>query len=344
MIKSISFPKSGEGYIYKKLQKPERPNKNMVGKMGYTKEDYDADLEFYKKELEYYNQHKGEYELGCSKNLVGRTFTFDAKKINVLFGPNACGKSTIIRAIAGHALIDQDGYSSLCSPAEFDYGSVFEDRAPEEDRIDQRIQRLSRNTSEVDWDGAPVYYHNFEAVLEKSGHAAGSLTDASVLIGSTADEVNYLMTRKIASQGQNTTLLLKRVLDTVGTPRSLSELFQKEQDSVNGIGKYINDTWKSAYKDQLDYLSCFEKFNVLSPATILFDEIDKSLDTMTVWQLYTYFLPKYIEKTGVQIILVTHNPLVMMRSLRTDESLFNIINVDEEYTKSFLSLMEGQLF
>ena len=78
MIESISFPKRGKGYLYRKLQKPEAPSKSLVGRRSgrlgtaYTQADYDADLLRYKEELKYYNEHKGEYELGCSKNLIGK--------------------------------------------------------------------------------------------------------------------------------------------------------------------------------------------------------------------------------------------------------------------------------
>ena len=42
-----------------------------------------------------YNKNKNNYILGCSSNLIGKKFIFEDKKINVIFGPNASGKTTI---------------------------------------------------------------------------------------------------------------------------------------------------------------------------------------------------------------------------------------------------------
>ena len=353
MIKSISFPKRGKGYLYRKLQKPEAPSKSFIGKRGgrvgkiYTKEDYDADLLRYKEELNYYKEHKGEYELGCSKNLVGKTFKFEQNKINILFGPNASGKSTVLQTIAGHALIERDGFARLCPPAAYDFSDFLKEdkeNSDKESRIDQYVFRLSKNTSDMIWDGSPVYYHNFENLLYHLKSTRGSLCEYSPLINSAGEELDYFTTRDVISQGQNAVILLQRVLSLLSKPTSFSELFKNEIASVNGTGKYMNNTWVSVYKEQLDYLKSFENFDVISPVTILFDEIDKSLDTLTVWYLYTELLPKFIEKTGSQIILVSHNPLAMMRSIRLDKSMFNIISVDENYTQEFLCLMEGQLF
>ena len=281
------------------------------------------------------------------KKFNRKTFKFKQGKLNILFGPNACGKSTILQAIAGHALIDIDGFTSLCPPTSFDLSGFLEDNKEKqslEDKLDQRVFRLSKNSANMVWDGAPVYYHNFENLLDHLKSTRGSLCENSSLIGSTLEEFDYLTTRDVISQGQNAVILLQRVLSLLEKPTSFSELFKNEIASVNGTGRYMNNTWIETYKAQLDYLGSHKNFDVISPTTILFDEIDKSLDTMTVWYLYTELLPKFIKKTGAQIILVSHNPLVMMRSIRLDESMLNIINVDENYTQEFLRLMEGQLF
>ena len=68
-------------------------------------------------------------------NLYNRKFKFADKKINVLFGPNASGKSTIIKAIAAHCLCGedtrvQDGLTNFKKYNPTDYG-LFEDRTKE---------------------------------------------------------------------------------------------------------------------------------------------------------------------------------------------------------------------
>ena len=50
------------------------------------------------------------------KNLGEKTITFDPDKINVIFGPNGCGKTTILKAIANVCLCgdknSMDGYTN----------------------------------------------------------------------------------------------------------------------------------------------------------------------------------------------------------------------------------------
>jgi hypothetical protein len=70
---------------------------------------------------------------------------------------------------------------------------------------------------------------------------------------------------------------------------------------------------------------------------MLFDEVDKSMDILNVFLLYTEALPMLVEKTGVQIILVSHNPLVLLNKIREK---FNFISIDDEYTNECLKLVE----
>lgn len=157
-VKSVFFPKIGNGYIYQKTQKPLKPDK--VGRFRHQKDEdvYQKELEQYQKELEYYKEHKGEYVLDCSNNLIGKKFSFDNKKINILFGPNGCGKSTILKTIAGKALIT-DGYSRFFEPLDFPGWDNYV--------VEEQISKLSMNTAKVEWSGNPIYCNNFSDTLKK---------------------------------------------------------------------------------------------------------------------------------------------------------------------------------
>ena len=104
-IKSVKYPKKGTGYLYNKLERPVKPDIYTRGRYKKDENRYKEEMDMYEKDMEYYKEHKGEYVLKCSNNLVGRKFIFDDKKINIIFGPNGSGKSTIIKSIAGVALI-----------------------------------------------------------------------------------------------------------------------------------------------------------------------------------------------------------------------------------------------
>jgi predicted ATPase len=69
---------------------------------------------------------------------------------------------------------------------------------------------------------------------------------------------------------------------------------------------------------------------------MLFDEIDKSMDILNIFYLYSEILPKLIKETGIQIIMVSHSPLVLLNKIREN---INFISVDEKYTDECLKLV-----
>ena len=182
MIKSVSFPEEGSGYIYKKPEKPEKPTKNYrYNRKGQT---YEEAMEVYKKEMVYYKKHKGEFVLPCAKNLVGKAFEFQDGKVNVLFGPNASGKTTILNAIAGNAMIE-DGFTTFRKPIEFGF-------LVEEYNLKTVIDKLKKNSSDVVWDGTPIYYDNFEYTKSNSYGMFGALMGSA--LQSLEDEIEYHLT------------------------------------------------------------------------------------------------------------------------------------------------------
>ena len=108
MVSSILFDDKS-GYIgsrYTEDDKPKKPVKNdckfrhydyNLHKDIFEKEKFDKAMEKYEADMKFYKEHLGQYKVGCSENLVGRTFTFEPYKINLIFGPNCSGKSTILK-------------------------------------------------------------------------------------------------------------------------------------------------------------------------------------------------------------------------------------------------------
>ena len=213
MISKVTFPVEGTGYIYEKYEKPEKPIKN--GR--YCREgSYEEALEDYKKEMVFYKKHKGEFVTGASYNLVGKSFEFQDGKINVLFGPNASGKTTIIKAIAGNALID-DGFSSFVEPIQFGFGLEKNDW-----NIQPIIQKKKKNTSIVEWDGTPIYYDNFEHTKSNSYGVFGSMVGSA--LQSLGDEIEYHLTNKSISAGQNSLYLMNKMMKIVNKPLSMKSM------------------------------------------------------------------------------------------------------------------------
>ena len=120
MITKVKFPKKGKGYIYTKPDNPgEAPNKNSYEywswdwghdtKRVFKEDKYNSDYERWVADKKYYDENKGQFINPAAKYLIGRTFEFQPGKLNIIFGPNGCGKTTILKAIAGTAGIAGDG-------------------------------------------------------------------------------------------------------------------------------------------------------------------------------------------------------------------------------------------
>ena len=326
MISSVKFPYVGNGYLYQKYKKPEKPDKND----RYSRTSYDDSMKEYKEELAQYNANKGKFILPASYNLIGREFAFLDGKINVLFGPNASGKTTVLRAIAGGCLTE-DGFTTLRTPIEFGFLAKKYD-------VGKVIDDLKKNTAYVQWDGSPLYYDNFAWRKEQSRGSFGGLVGSA--IGSLSEEIEYHLACGRASAGQNAVYMLNKILSIVSQKFSLKEICEQQYKSrfenSNGI-------WKKCGEEQVKYLSKLPCYEEDKYPTLMFDEIDKSLDIETVWTMYSEFFPALVKKYGCQIILVSHNPLILSEPIMEND-VYNIISLDEAYTNDVRGILKGVRF
>lgn len=325
MITSVNFPAEGNGYLYKKYEKPEKPDKND----RRSRIPYEERMKEYKEELAVYKANKGKFVLPAAYNLIGREFAFKDGNINVLFGPNASGKTTVLKAIAGECLTE-DGFTSLRQP--IDFGLLAEKYD-----MGKVIGELKKNTAYVLWDGAPLYYDNFAWRKEQSYGMFGGLVGS--VIGDILEEVEYHLTNKRASAGQNAVYILKKIIRIASQKVSLKQICELRYES----NFKCNNVWKECGEAQLEYLSKLPRYGEEVYPTLMFDEIDKSLDIETVWQLYAEFFPALVKKYGCQIILVSHNPLILSEPIMEND-VYNIVSLDEAYTNDVKGILKGVRF
>lgn len=326
MIKSLTF--TGEyGYISEKLPEPTKPVKRRIDMGQKLSEKEREQNKQYKKELKEWEKHKDDYNNPTlAENLLNRTFYFEPNKINLIFGPNASGKTTILKALGGIAGTT-DGYAQLYSPLDV---RDFEEKASIETFKRRKLQKLMCNSAIVDWDGTPIYYDNF--ANRKSYGSLGDL-GGSVLGNDIGTEIQYIILKDEISQGQNSLYLMNRLFNIAKQHLSYKDIFS---EYINDDGTYkpmaVNSAWEEAYKAQLDYYMSFENSLKNLPGTFLFDELDKSLDIINTCYLYDTVLPKLVEKTGIQIIIISHSPIVLSKNIYKNE-MYNIISINEDYTK-----------
>ena len=336
MIKSLTFD-GKYGYISEKLREPSCSVRGYDGKKcdvfgrPFSEEDIEK-IEKYKKEYKEWKKHKNEYNNPRLANyLLNRTFHFEPNKINIIFGPNASGKTTILKAIAGNAGTT-DGYPTLLPPLDcYDFG----EKASLEN-FKKKLQKTMGNSAVIEWDGTPVYYDNF--VNKRTTGSIGDL-GGSVLGDDLGTEIHYIMSKNKISGGQHSMYLMNRLFDIAKHKVSFKDIFSQY---VNDDGSYkkmkCNDVWEAAYKSQLDYYMGFENSMKNLPGTFLFDEIDKSLDIINIYHLYVNVLPRIIRETGVQIIIISHSPIVLSDKIRNND-MYNIISIDEEYTNECIDVI-----
>lgn len=339
MIKSLTF--TGEfGYITDKIPEPEcyvrgYDYRKHRGKKEFTKNELE-EIKIWEKDHEEWEKNKDSYKNPhLVKNLLNRKFTFEPNKINLIFGPNASGKTTILKAIAGKGGTT-DGYARLVEP--LDLHHFNEDLSY--DCVLRYINKLMMNSADIEWDGAPIYYDNF--ANRKTYGTIGDMC-GSVLGDDIMTEIQYTLAKDRISLGQNSIYLLNRLFGIAQNHMNYADIFNQYVEADGTIKKLrCNDIWAKSYKLQLSYYLGFEKSLVKSPSTFLFDELDKSLDISNIYTLYTQALPRLVKETDVQVIIISHSPLVLSDKIRNSE-IYNFISIDDQYTKDCLDHL-GKLF
>jgi predicted ATPase len=346
MIKSVKFPKKGKGYIYTKPDNPGKaPSKESYEywdwewrdvsdpKRVFKEDKYNRDYERWAADKKFYDENKGQFINPAAKYLIGRTFEFQPGKLNIIFGPNGCGKTTILKAIAGSAGIAGDGMTKPADPTEvFGWG----DKEKDITKVAEYIEKLKQNSVEVEWDGNVVYYDNFAHTMKIGYGEIGAL--GGTALGSFEDEITFRVSGNRVNAGRKAMWLLGNVLEYQKKGITIEKIFEPYLKN-----KRANDVWANSYKAQSEHFKQYENYNKEVPMTILFDEPEVNFDIMTVWNLYSKAFPTICEKSGMQIITVSHSPIVMSQDI-IDNQYVNLISIDEEYTKEVKGLLKTMNF
>ena len=349
MIKSIEFKEGG--YITPRKEKmvltESGETKIKEYKKTHKKFDYDGltDIGWVRRAGLYENEDYHYVDQGYKNpqlvdNLLGKKFVFEPHKINVIFGENAAGKSTIINTLAAYCQCGDadnlDGWTNInfvnpLSSHSFLSSSEENDEKYVQQVVEDNINRLMKNNAVVEWDGIPVYNDSFSnrKMLGQLGELTGSVLD-SVL-----DEALWLTSRR--SLGEKSIAILCKMIPKLEKPFTLEECLSR-------VKKNYNNIWEVYQKALVQRLKRFNSgFSGETVNTFMFDEIDKSMSISNVVTLYTKILPSLVEKTGCQIIIVSHSPVIMTEQVY-DSRFYNIINVTEGYAEECKSILSGFKF
>lgn len=242
------------------------------------------------------------YALKLSGIKENPKFTF-TDGVNVLFGPNGCGKSTVINILAAYSSVPvgmgaRGGWSKYLEPT-----------------IDQKprfpnayiSQSPGKCKAKIEWNGLPTFLHSAslsDAPIQFFGEDGdGIMTDV--------DQIQTIFSKP--SQGQSRIVKLLKLKDTLKNPPNLRTMPATD---------HMNSTWQKMFSAQHAYLKTLSGEGRM---TILFDEPDRSLAIPLQIQFWTHYLPNLAKE--FQIIIATHSfvPIFVNK--------FSIIDMQKGYVR-----------
>ena len=260
------------------------------------------------------------------KTLLNKTFKFDKDRINIIFGRNGSGKSTILKTIAGHCFV-KDGF---IKKQDIKSWNLLSDN---DDWFDKLLKKHVGNSSEIEMNGAPLYYHNFKETEHKSSDLGSMMGD---MITSFQQEVAYIMERSQRSDGEQKLTQLELVTDALDRMKGMSmeDFIHREEKFIGALGDSCSVGFDENKKEHValrDYFSKLDGYKE-KEVTLLLDEYDENLDVNYAFNVLYDYLPKLQKDFNAQIILTTHNPIVLSDIFYKSDK-FNIISLEEDYTE-----------
>lgn len=254
-----------------------------------------------------------------NKTVLDQTFEFKPG-LNVIFGPNGCGKSTLINAITTHGLT-VNGWSNInIGPFQMERG--FNPNGDDDYSIRNYFERRMKCIAEVDIDG-PVYFVNPGVTEnEHDGYRDGQNLGDNTL--SVAAELVLRMEKSTRSTGEfcmsHQGQILTNLMDGTWSfnPDSIRNMYEYRKDMANS-------NWAACAKVVYDYAST----TVLKGGapTIVLDEPEEHLSFEIAVGLFQNIIPTLI-KRGYQVIVATHFILAPFMVKDT-----NVISIDRNLDK-----------
>ena len=238
--------------------------------------------------------------------LADKTFRFHPG-VNVLFGQNGCGKTSLLHIIAAHCSIDPKagGQPKFLEPLrqrKKSYEESLSDLAP------------GKCQAELGWDGSFAFLHSASMASRPIAYF-GEETDGLI---TETERVSITMFGG-ASAGQHQLMNINR----------LCSMLRKLPDHT-ALPKecgHVNDVWQDAINKYIRWVMAKPR---TGPPTLLLDEPDRSLSLTHQYELWQMLLRTH-RAAGVQIIASTHSPFAFLMPPET------IIDMSSGY------LVEGQL-
>lgn len=239
-----------------------------------------------------------------------KTFTF-TPGVNLLYGMNGCGKSSIMKIIGAYCSIPNGGWSRLLRPRELGFCN-------DKPNLPERYFEIApgKCKATVAWDGQPVFLQQAKAADQSNyGYFFDSVEDSDDGMTSMIEQVTRLTSKPSSGLTRQTGIM--KMLDVMKSAPSWKDI--KAETEIQ--------------KSQLAYIKSIGGFKA-GIKTLLLDEPDASLDIQTQLIFWGAIIPK-LARDGFQIIIASHNPLGLFLPLKE----VNVIDFARGYSKDCLGLV-----
>lgn len=247
--------------------------------------------------------------------LKGRRFDF-GPRVNVIFGENGCGKSSILRTISAHSLVPQDGGWSRV-PSSLDW----------QGDVPKTMEKMTPGDilADVEWDGSASYRYESEVALDgyKQWNGIGN-----GLFGEGSREALLLNSQWGGSAGQKCLMALNKLCDgAIGHKKEVLPDLRPDKLPTDYSGR--KDPRARAVKEYIRGLPGRR----VRPTMIL-DEPDRSLSLEMQALLWTSLIPRFVQ-AGYQVIAASHSPFCLAKQPGK-----NVIPVSRGYDRLVIRLHE----
>ena len=261
---------------------------------------------------------------GFATNLEGigdRVFEFKPG-INVVYGPNGSGKTTILQTLAAYTGLNTNDRS-------FGHGAGWSRPPKDQERSigykeEVTLDKLfvagspGKCKANVVWDGMPSFYNSAKLSDTPTMTHFAFGDEAADGIGDTGLQLAMIQGRA-GSEGE---LRKSQIAALLGALDKKPEPYTKPQREEDKVQKLYAEFVKSLSRD--------------GRRTLLWDEPDRSLDAEMQFTFWIEWMPRIMGKFDVQIILSSHS-FVPPWVEGTD--LFNVIEIQKGKAKTVRNTM-----
>jgi energy-coupling factor transporter ATP-binding protein EcfA2 len=254
-------------------------------------------------------------ELPCIQN---KTFEFTLG-INILFGPNGCGKSTIIKTLKSYCGIKRGGWTQVSDPLEL--GTFYVGRMHEAKPLPHayHVYAPGKATAIVGWDGFPAFFNDGDIKVSETFfyQNVGQSEDG---ITTEAEQLEALALKP--SSGQYRIQRINKVISMLGAPPTIEEVERiPDRLQQKDYAKQEVNYWRSLGRRSNKY-------------TVILDEPERSLSLPKQQKLLCEIIPQ--EMKNYQVIIATHSIFaLMMKNV-------NIIDMESGYVEECKELIKKE--